>query len=192
MSDVDRKYPTKLDKESWVSITEWRGHQLKPWYKISDHGRAIKIKNNQSYEMPQTICSGYRIVQFRTIDQSNINEYTHRLVASLFLKNSDPEKYVEVNHIDGNKLNNCVSNLEWVTHRQNVDHAIRTGLAKGCPGNSVINVDTQQIFSSVAAASKYLGRWNGYVKECIDHNIKCTSAINGQKYTFAIVEDKIL
>lgn len=51
----------------------------------------------------------------------------HRLVAQAFLEldiNSD----MEVNHIDGNRYNNCVTNLEVITHQQNIDHSIRMGL----------------------------------------------------------------
>ncbi len=51
----------------------------------------------------------------------------HRFVASAFIPN--PKGLKEVNHIDGNKLNNALSNLEWVTHAQNLAHASRIGLS---------------------------------------------------------------
>lgn len=58
----------------------------------------------------------------------------HRLLSITFKPN--PENLPCVNHIDGVKANNNLSNLEWCTHKENNDHAIRTGLAKRATGES--------------------------------------------------------
>ena len=64
----------------------------------------------------------------------SISIFVHRLLAICFLPNPFPDQYtfdqLQVNHIDGNKLNNDLNNLEWVTHQQNCQHAYRTGLRK--------------------------------------------------------------
>ena len=52
----------------------------------------------------------------------------HRLLAMTFIQNIKCYEYI--NHIDGNKLNNELINLEWVSYSENTQHAIKTGLHK--------------------------------------------------------------
>ena len=70
------------------------------------------------------ICnSGYRRVTLYK-DKKYRSHSVHRLVAQAYLNN--PERKPDVNHKDGNKLNNSVANLEWVTKSENVKHAFAT------------------------------------------------------------------
>lgn len=57
--------------------------------------------------------------------------FIHRLVAGIFIPN--PSNKPQINHIDGNKLNNCVCNLEWVSRSENLVHAWELGLIKITP-----------------------------------------------------------
>ena len=76
--------------------------------------------------MPQTIQrKGYYAVTFWMNNKAYCRK-VHRLVIEAFTPN--PDSLPCINHIDGNKLNNHVSNLEWCTYQANMQHAVRTGL----------------------------------------------------------------
>lgn len=70
------------------------------------------------------------------------NFYVHRLVAIYFIPN--PKGLPEVNHIDGNKENNDVSNLEWISQKGNMQHAARTGLLPTGQNNWNANLNGDQ------------------------------------------------
>jgi hypothetical protein len=63
-----------------------------------------------------------------SINGERFGYFVHRLVAQAFVPN--PDKRPQVNHIDGNKANNHVSNLEWVNNSENQAHAIKLGLKR--------------------------------------------------------------
>lgn len=73
--------------------------------------------------------TGYKFCQLYK-NKKMINKTLHNLVANTFIEN--PKKLAYINHIDGNKHNNCVDNLEWCSNEYNHEHATKTGLkAKG-------------------------------------------------------------
>lgn len=61
-------------------------------------------------------------------NKKNHKRFIHRLLAYIFIPN--PKNKREVNHIDGNKLNYSLNNLEWVTHKENIQHAVKFNLIK--------------------------------------------------------------
>jgi hypothetical protein len=81
----------------------------------------------------------------------------HRLIAFAFLENLENKE--QVNHIDGNKLNNCVSNLEWVTNQENQIHKFKIGLGNNYT-RKIIQYDLEmnkiKEFNSIVEASKTL------------------------------------
>lgn len=127
-------------KEVWKDINGYEG-----CYQVSNLGRIKsldRMTNNQygEYFMKGRILKnsiikdkGYCRVSLNN-GNGKISKRVHRLVAEAFILN--PENKPEVNHKDGNKLNNCVSNLEWCTNKENIEHSIRTGLKKHCNGCS--------------------------------------------------------
>jgi uncharacterized protein with PIN domain len=87
----------------------------------------------------------------------NITYRLHRIVALTFIEN--PENKEQVNHIDGNKTNNAVSNLEWVTNQENQIHKFKTGLGNNFTrkiGQYDLEHNLIKEFSSIAGAAKEL------------------------------------
>lgn len=91
---------------------------------ISTSHKELVIMHNQS---------GYCMVNLIK-DRKSKTRYVHRLVAQTYIPN--PGNLPQVNHIDGDKDNNSVSNLEWCTAKHNNVHALQTGLREGQKGET--------------------------------------------------------
>jgi hypothetical protein len=112
----------KTQHEQWKAIAECNGE-----YYISDHGRVKSMKfGKERILKPCPNTRGYLIVFVAGKWEKQRCNLIHQLVAKTFLPN--PESKPQVNHKDGNKLNNSVTNLEWMTHQENIQHAWDTGL----------------------------------------------------------------
>ena len=117
--------------ELWKPIVNFENR-----YEVSSMGNVRSIQDNHGRIIckPKTILKSwngkYLSVCLFYKDKGK-HELIHRLVAMAFIPN--PDNKPQINHIDGNKHNNHVSNLEWVTCKENIQHAHNTGLN---PGNS--------------------------------------------------------
>ena len=105
-------------------------NNIETYYLISEDGRVYNLKTKR-YLKGHLENTGYISVNLN-INNKKKNYALHRLVAQTFLEN--PDNLPIVNHKDGNKLNNNVENLEWVTQSQNRVHAIETKISQLAKG----------------------------------------------------------
>ena len=107
---------------------------IDPAYEVQDDGKVFSNKSGQRKELsggvsrykikrPDSI--GYKVVTL-SVNGKCTTHTVHRLVAIAFIPNPDGKPFV--NHLDGNKHNNHISNLEWTTPAENIQHAWDTGL----------------------------------------------------------------
>lgn len=141
-------------KEEWISVNQYYN------YMISNFGKVLNTKTGRILN-PIKSKQGYLKVNLY-INGKGKMFYIHRLVAEHFV--SGYKDGLQVNHIDGNKLNNVFTNLEWCTVGENSRHAYDCGLKKNI-GNSVTPIkikitsyDGETIISnSIREASKISG-----------------------------------
>lgn len=132
-------------------------------YSVSDKG---EVRNDRTGNFVKPILSNSGYYRVRLWDHGkNKNFFVHRLVAIAFVPNSNNKP--EVNHIDGDKTNNVVANLEWVTGAENKRHCREVlgkvnrnpnleAAHKACK-KIVKCIDTGDIYESITVAAKAIG-----------------------------------
>lgn len=118
---------------------------------------------------------GYLVVNLHKDHKSSVNS-VHVLVANAFIPN--PYNKPTVNHKDGNKHNNSVSNLEWASYSENNSHAVDNGLRhpRGVPVDQY-TVDGEFVasYKSVTEAARATGFSRGAISHCV-HGRSITSS----------------
>ena len=111
---------------------------VKPIYKVSDKGR---IMNNTTGKILTLTPDkgGYLTIGFACFSRKQKRFTVHRIVALMFIPNPDPKNKTTVNHKDGDKTNNCVENLEWLSNSDNVKDMYAKGRHPTKKGEDVPN-----------------------------------------------------
>lgn len=150
-------------------MEEWKDIPGFPGYKVSSTGRVFK-------EMGGKVQSAGYLAFSLTNEFGSKQFLGHRLVAQAFIPN--PEEKPQVNHKDGNRQNNCVSNLEWNTNSENQIHRCRV-LKSGFQGRSVIleKDGERHEFEFQMDAAKFLG----VVESVVSAHLKSGIPVNGYK-----------
>lgn len=160
-------------KEVWLPIPKTKNQ-----YFVSNFG---KVKHIDKVLKLTKNCKGYLCVG---INQKNKN--IHRLVAETFKPIPNCNKLV-VNHIDGNKLNNNLDNLEWCTQKYNIFHASLRGSHKGWTDEDrekskenrlnalrkkVECIETEEVFNSISEAALAKNTYVQNISKCCKSKLK--------------------
>lgn len=136
-------------------------------YAVTDDGRVINRTTGKEIKQ-QTKNSGYKEVCIYS-DDGAAYFLVHRLVAKAFCKGY--QDGLEVNHKDGDKGNNAATNLEWVTHEENLRHAYETGLRASDVAPRKVRGTNEKtgedlLFPSIYKAARFMGISQGNICMC--------------------------
>ena len=134
-------------KEIWKEVKDYEGY-----YWVSNLGH-VKNRHNKILK-PDYSNKGYACVCLQKENKLKKHR-VHRLVAQAFIPN--PSNLPEVNHINENKSNNSVHNLEWVDHIQNMKSYMKNHPNNSCNRQSVYCFDLDEHFSSASEAAVHTG-----------------------------------
>lgn len=151
--------------EEWRPIADCDGYEISSFVRVRGLDRIVKSSSPghiHGRRLKGKMLKPYMSNGYLSVNLGGKAMYIHRLIAAAFIGPIPDE--MQINHRDGNKLNNCITNLEIVTHQENAIHAVAMGLtpAMGRSNYSakltdelVIEIRQDVSLSQAAMAVKY-------------------------------------
>lgn len=143
-------------------------------YEINSEGIVRRI-STQQIKKPYIIHNGYLAVQLN-IEGKRKGYLIHRLIAEYFIPN--PKNKPFINHIDSNRLNNVLSNLEWCTHQENVIHSYKQGFSSNTGSKNGFSKLNEELVKeirkrhSLGETNKQIAKNIGVSENCIQQVTK--------------------
>lgn len=154
----------------------WREIDGCPGYEVSNTGKVRNTNYHRQGIVKEVAVTTKGFGRYKSVHLSvngkAVTKRVHRLVAEAFIPN--PEDKVQINHIDGDKMNNNVENLEWCSPKENAEHASRTGLVDERTASqstkirvTEISTGKQMVFPSICEAARTLELDQGNISYCL-------------------------
>ena len=142
----------------------WKKIDAFPKYSVSDAGEVRNDKTGRILRLAK-MSDGYLGVCLLGEKQRTMS--VHRLVATAFIPNPDNKR--DINHINGDKMDNRAENLEWCTHAENVRHAVAVLGAshKKKERTGILCVETGVVYPSAKAAGDAVHRSDMMIRKCL-------------------------
>lgn len=179
-------------EEIWKDIPDYNGYQVSNKGRVRTHNKTTYTKRHGIRHWKNRILkykgknykTGYRVSLWKN---GKCKDYlVARLVLSTFT-NVDINTDLTVNHKDGNRFNNILDNLEWLTRADNIRYGFEHNQYRQ-DKTILYNNDEKYIFRSKSKADEFLNRTNGYICDCIKRNKKAISKINNTEYSIKIIK----
>ena len=152
-------------------------------YAITRDGRVWSYRSNK-FLKPRLVRGYHQVILCK--EGKGKTYYIHRLVAKVFIPN--PDNKPQVNHLDENKLNNSVSNLEWATAKENSNYGTRTERSNKKRSKPVYCIELDKTFYGAREAARELGLHNSSIIKCCKGKLKTTGGYHW-RYAETSVEE---
>ena len=164
-------------------------------YQVSNFGRVKSFHGKEKFLKLSKKENGYMSVSMYKNGKEK-RFYVHRLVAHMFIQNN--KNFSEINHVDENKENNFVTNLEWCNRSQNINHGTRNEKCSEKQKNNEKSIKIVQmknfritnIFSCCYEAERITGINHGNINKCCRGNLKSAGKFIW-KYLYDVSEEML-